>query len=424
MDLMEVLLTDKIATVCFALAILHTFCVSIFQRLAERYPEGSFLENFFHFIGEVEVVFGIWAAVFLLAFVGASGGAPALGYLEGLNFSEPIFVFAVLAVASTRPILSLTESLLAAVARPLPLAGSAGYYFVALALGPLLGSVVTEPAAMTVIALLLLNRFFSRNLSPKLMYATVGLLFVNVSVGGTLTPFAAPPVLMVASKWNWDLAFMLSNFGWKAALACVISTAVTVKFFYRELASLPMQNLESKASSSPLWLTGAHLLALALIVASVHHPIVVLGLLMLFIGFAQATKEHQDSLKLKEALLVAVFLAGLVVLGQPQRWWLEPLLMSLNDFALFAGALGLTAFTDNAAITYLGTQVPGLTDSMKYALVAGAVAGGGLTVIANAPNPAGFGILNPSFAHGIHPGKLLLGALMPTFVAGICFWLL
>ena len=58
--------------------------------------------------------------------------------------------------------------------------------------------------------------------------------------------------------------------------------------------------------------------------------------------------------------------------------------------ALFFGAAALTAITDNAALTYLGSLVEDISDQSKYSLVAGAVAGGGLTVIANAPNPAGF----------------------------------
>ena len=80
---------------------------------------------------------------------------------------------------------------------------------------PLLGSFITEPAAMTLAALMLRDRYYARGLSRRLMYATLGVLFVNVSIGGTLTPYAAPPVLMVAATCGWDLPFMLSTFGWK-----------------------------------------------------------------------------------------------------------------------------------------------------------------------------------------------------------------
>ena len=123
------------------------------------------------------------------------------------------------------------------------------------------------------------------------------------------------------------------------------------------------------------------------------------------------------------ALLVGFFLAGLVTLGNMQAWWLQEILTKLGDLTLFIGATGLTAITDNAALTYLGSLVE-LSDSQKYNLVAGAVAGGALTVIANAPNPAGYGILKGSFSGGINPLKLLMGAAIPTIVAMICFQIL
>ena len=138
----------------------------------------------------------------------------------------------------------------------------------------------------------------------------------------------------------------------------------------------------------------------------------------MFLGFALAYERYQTPLILKEALLVGFFLAGLVVLGGKQQWWLEPIVAELKPTALFFGALGLTAITDNAALTYLGSLIEGIGEQAKYMLVAGAVAGGGLTVIANAPNPAGVALLKQGFEDGsIGAGGLLLGALLPTAVA-------
>ncbi|HEY2978826.1 MAG TPA: putative Na+/H+ antiporter, partial [Burkholderiaceae bacterium] len=155
-----------------------------------------------------------------------------------------------------------------------------------------------------------------------------------------------------------------------------------------------------------------------------HHPVAFLGIFLLFLGFAQAYERHQNPLLIKEALLVAFFLAGLVVLGGLQRWWLQPIVSALEPLALFFGALGLTAVTDNAALTYLGSQISGMSDQAKYMLVAGAVAGGGLTVIANAPNPAGLALLRRGFSdESVGAGGLLLGALGPTAVACALFLL-
>jgi predicted cation transporter len=114
-----------------------------------------------------------------------------------------------------------------------------------------------------------------------------------------------------------------------------------------------------------------------------------------------------------------------VVLGGKQQWWLQPIVSSLEPTALFFGATALTAITDNAALTYLGSLIEGISDTSKYMLVAGAVAGGGLTVIANAPNPAGAALLKLGFNDGsIGAGGLFLGALLPTSVAIVCFLLL
>ena len=418
--------TELLATILFALAILHTFCVKRFAHWAHQYPSGSVSENLLHFLAETEVVFGLWAAALFLGFAVVDRSVHnAVAYIESLNFTEAKFVFVIMVVAATRPVVNLAEKFILLVARCIPVRESAAFYMAALIFGPLLGSFITEPAAMTLLALLLKRRYFDQGISPKLAYATLGLLFVNVSIGGTLTHFAAPPVLMVAAKWNWGLLFMLEHFGWRAAAACAVSTVVVASFFWKELQRVPTER--QAECRVPLWLTGLHILFLGLVVAFAHHPDVFFGVFVLFLGLVTATREYQDSLKLREGLLVGFFLAGLVTLGSLQAYWLKPLIQSMGGGTLFFGATGLTAITDNAALTYLGSLVEGLSDELKYALVAGAVAGGGLTVIANAPNPAGVGILQDSKVfngEGISPLGLLLGALLPTAIAIVFFWIL
>jgi predicted cation transporter len=133
---------------------------------------------------------------------------------------------------------------------------------------------------------------------------------------------------------------------------------------------------------------------------------------------------YQSSQELRTPLLVGFFLAGLVVHGGLQGWWIAPVLASLSSDALFWAATFLTAFNDNALITYLATLVPNLGEPFKAAVVAGAVTGGGLTVIANAPNPAGQAILSRFFDDSVSPLKLAAGALIPTLVAAAVFRLL
>ncbi len=418
---------EVLATLLFALAVIHTFCVKIFARWAHRYPEGSLQENVLHFLAETEVVFGVWAAALFMGHVAISRSLQdAVDYIESLDFTEPKFVLAVMVVAATRPVVQLAERIIQLVSSLIPLGNpNIAFYFTALSFGPLLGSFITEPAAMTLLAMLLRQRYFDQGISRKLAYATLGLLFVNVSIGGTLTHFAAPPVLMVAGKWGWGMDVMLQRFGWRAVISCFASTLLVVVIFFRELKQLAPP--EHKPRFIPHWLTGVHIAFLALVVLFSHHEDIFFGVFMIFLGLVTATREYQDPLKLKEGLLVGFFLAGLVTFSALQKWWLAPLIGSMNATWLFFGATGLTAITDNAALTLLGSQVPDLSDAMKYALLAGAVSGGGLTVIANAPNPAGAGILQSSAAfggEGINPGKLFLGALMPTAFAVACFWLI
>ena len=419
-----------LATVLFTCAVVHTFSVKQFAKWAHKYPEGSIGENLLHFLAETEVVFGLWAAALFvgIAVLNRSLHA-AIEYIETMkaSFNEPKFVLVVMVVAATRPIVNLAEAIILWIARLLPFKESVSFYFAALAFGPLFGSFITEPAAMTLLALLLKRRYFDGNIGKVLAYSTIGLLFVNVSIGGTLTHFAAPPVLMVATPWNWGTVFMATTFGWRAAASCLCSTLLITIVFWKQLNAVEQDN--TKSDPVPLWLTALHLIFLASVVGFAHHPDICFGIFMVFLGLVTATHEYQDSLKLREGLLVGFFLAGLVTLGKPQSWWLEPLLNNSQMTAtkLYFGATGLTAITDNAALTFLGTQVKGISDELKYALVAGAVSGGGLTVIANAPNPAGAGILQSSRAfgqNGLSPVGLLLGATPPTLMAIAFFWLI
>jgi hypothetical protein len=410
-----------VSAALFALALLHTFSTRQFEKLARRNPSHAGL---FHLLGEVEIVFGLWAIVLVAAMAFMAGGAPALAYAESRNYTEPLFVFAVMVVAASRPILSATAALLRITARRLPVSAPVAGAWLGLSAVPLLGSLITEPAAMTIAALMLAPTVFRPATPERLKYLALGVLFVNVSIGGTLTSYAAPPVLMVAATWSWDSAFMLKEFGWKAALAVIVNATIATAALRTHLVSARTDGADTDDRIPPA-VTVVHLGLLAGIVVFAHHPVVFLGLLLLFLGFAQAYDRYQHSLILKEALLVGFFLAGLVVLGGMQRWWLEPIVSRLEPLSLFFGALALTAVTDNAALTYLGSLVSDISDASKYMLVAGALAGGGLTVIANAPNPAGVTLLKRGFADGtVGALGLLTGALLPTAVAAAAFLLL
>jgi len=410
-----------IAAVLFAVALAHTFATKFFERLADRHPKHA---GMFHLLGEIEVVFGFWAFILLVAMALVVGGKEAIEYAESRQYTEPLFVFVIMVVAASRPVLEAVKGLVDAIAALAPVNTVVARVWLCLAAVPLIGSLITEPAAMTLAALMLAPQVFRQGMPEWLKYGALGVLFVNVSIGGTLTSFAAPPVLMVASTWQWDSVYMASHFGWKACLA-VFLNATVITFLLRSHVAVEKRDGAAVMEIRVPWLVrGIHLLFLAGVVIFAHHPVVFVGMFLFFLGFTQAYAQYQNPLILKEGLLVGYFLAGLVLLGGLQQWWLQPIVSSLEPTALFFGALGLTAVTDNAALTYLGSLIEGMSGQAKYMLVAGAVAGGGLTVIANAPNPAGVALLRNGFDDAsIGAGGLLLGALLPTMVAALFFML-
>lgn len=535
---------NLVGTVLFVLAILHTFLTGRFRELSHRLEHQHALKvaagearrnsishgaRLFHFLGEVEVVFGLWCVPLFIAIIAAFGWNTAVDYVShGVNYTEPMFVVVIMTLASTRPILKLSEAAMAQIAK---LFGStlSAWWLSILTVGPLLGSFITEPAAMTICALLLVHKFYELDPSPRLKYATLGLLFVNVSVGGTLTHFAAPPVLMVADAWGWDTSFMFLHFGWKAAIGIGIANALYWFVFRGEFAELqttfevraleeellckhfPREDgeraidvvaLEMEAATVdeafheqleqfaaemkerlwsgvedemsrydadpeivrraferrfeqiklsrlqkeyphmlppdqrapffdpawdereddvPVWIILVHLFFMGWTIVNSHHPVLFVAGILFFLGFASVTADYQNRIDLKSPLLVGFFLGGLVTLGGFQGWWIAPVLGSLDALPLAVVSTVLTGFNDNAAITYLSTLVPDFSDALKYAVVAGAVTGGGLTVIANAPNPAGQAILSKHFDGGIAPGGLLVAALVPTLIMFACF---
>ena len=536
---------NLVGTLIFFLAVAHTFLCNKFTATAHRLEHEheekrnkgevartsvSHKARLMHFLGEVEVVFGLWAVALLFAVVFFFNWHTAVDYVSHkVVYTEAMFVVVIMTLASTRPILKLAETLMNKVAGLL--GGSLTAWWISiLTLGPLLGSIITEPAAMTISALLLIRKFYVLEPGNGLKYATLGLLFVNVSVGGTLTNFAAPPVLMVAEPWGWDTAFMFSNFGWKAVIGIAISNALYWLFFRKELSQLEEQftvrslkeeiltkyfsreemesemdavfdeanaktefderiraevdgfshqleerlkerylehisgtdvdfelakrafaerfaevrlyrlqqelpkalareerapfqdpNWDQREDGVPAWVTLVHVVFMGWTIVNAHHPALFVAGLLFFLGFAVVTADFQNNIELQPPLMVGFFLGGLVTLGGVQGWWIEPVLGSLGELPLISVSTILTAFNDNAAITYLATLVPGFTDELKYAVVAGAVTGGGLTVIANAPNPAGQALLKGCFENGVSPMGLLKGSLVPTLVMFVIF---
>jgi len=442
-----------VASIIFVCAIVHTFFAVPITKYAhkvqhdhdadirrQKNAEGepatakdmvSFKATMLHFLGEIEAIFGIWVIALMGAIIGFYDVGTVKSYISGVNFTEPMFVVIIMALASTRPVLRFAENALSFFAR-FGKETPAAWWLSILIVAPILGSFITEPGAMTIAAMLLAKKFYKLKPSPKLAYGTLGLLFVNISVGGVMTNFAAPPVLMVAGPDKWDLTTMemLVHFGGKAVIGILISTSLYFVFFRNQLRALSGELEDHDGDGQgdlshdhdrpiPLWVTITHLMFMGWTVFFAHTPALFIGGFLFFLAFRQATEHHQFDIQLRGPILVGFFLAGLVIHGGLQGWWLAPIITSLTEFPLFVGSVVLTSFNDNAAITFLASQVDGLGASLKYAVLAGAVCGGGLTVIANAPNPAGQALLSRFFGDGVSPGKLMLGALVPTIIVSL-----
>src|SRR5688572_8520544 len=319
---------NLVATIIFGLAIIHTFLAPkimhvahrwrdehrerIRQRGPEQRPEPavedvSFKAEVAHFFGEVEAVFGLWVIPLLFAFLIFKDWGAAQHYVTNtVHFTEPMFVVVIMAIAATRPILLTAERAMRFFAR-LGGGGPAASWFSILTIGPLLGSFITEPAAMTISALLLARSFYELRPPARFAYATLGLLFVNVSIGGTLTHFAAPPVLMVAGRWNWDMAHMFTNFGWKAAAAVVVSNALYNFWFRKQFAQLQPdeppateeERWEERKDPVPVSITLIHFLFLGWTVFTAHTPALFIGGFLFFLAFAAATEHHQNPVLLR-----------------------------------------------------------------------------------------------------------------------------
>src|SRR5690625_2830524 len=346
---------ELVATLLFAIAIIHTFSVPVFARLANR---GGPHSGLWHMLSEVEAVFGVWAFVLICFIAIFIGVGTAVEYMDTRNFTEPAFVFAIMVVAASRPILELVTWLVKFLARALPIRQEYSMYFIIMSIVPLLGSFITEPAALTLAALLLRDAYFQRSGQAGFKYLTIGVLFVNISIGGVLTSYAAPPVLMVAATFEWDTLYMLTHFGWRAAIAVFINATLLTLVVRSALVEdadrmPPVDTTTRKRPPVPLIVIFVHVVFLIGIVLSAHHPVTFLGMLMMFIGYAHAYSKHQNPLLIREGLMVGFFLAGLVILGGLQKWWLQDLLGNLPPSILFWGATALTAITDNAALTYL-----------------------------------------------------------------------
>ena len=429
LEMLEFSVFHLVALIIFICAIIHTLCVRHIQKLAEKWETRAGKQtipiHLLFFLSQVEVVFAFWVIPLFVTMSFFFDWSTALEYINTRDYTEPLFVVVILSLTATRPIIHIAETAIRFCAKAF--GGTlSSWWFVLLTIGPLMGSFITEVGSMALCALLLSRQFYVYNPSTKLAYATLALLFVNISVGGTLTNFASPAVLVLSHCWHWTNWDMFANFGWKAAVGIVISNLLYWAYFRKEIQQMDKRRIDERIKEDlaiPPWITCIHVLCIVWIVLISHYPAVFIASFLFFIGFHQITRDHQYPIRLAHPMLVGLFLAGLVIHGGLQGWWVVSLLEGLPPLSVMGVAMSLTAFNDNTAIAYLAALIPNWGDLFEYAIFTGVIAGGGLTVIANAPNPAGYAILKHHFFEGIHPLRLFLAALIPTLILYAIFYL-
>jgi len=421
----------------FAAAVIHTLMANHFTSLSEKvagrhakkmktkphYKQVSFLAEVLHFFGEIEVVFALWVVPLMFVVTIFYGWDDTIQYLNSRVYIEPLFIVVMMSLAATRPIIKLAEKGVHAIAKFFG-DTKAVWWLTILTLGPLLGSVITEVAAITIAAVLLKEKLFIYGPSKRLAYGTLGLMFVHFSVGGTLTNFAAPPALTLSRCWEWDVFDFLSQFGWQVLFGIFFLNVIYFLYYQKDFKQLKkVKHKEEKSLEAdehkgpvPLWVTLCHLVFLVWIIMMAEYPPLFLGGYLVFLGFHQATRYHQYVLNLKRPMMVGLFLAGLVIHGGFQGWWIEPLLGDLGYGAMMLVGTVLTAFNENTTVAHLACLLSDLSPRLQYAIASGLVAGGGLTIIAHAPNPVGQSLVRKYFRHGISPWSLFLSALIPTVV--------
>lgn len=433
---------QKISLIFFIIALIHTFLAPLLLRFK------LFKKGVLHYLTEVEFVFPFWAMLFCLSLLYKYSYNFTADYLKEISFIEPIFVWVMLLICSCKPLLEgvkfITQMLAEFLNRKLNLLNfkkinlksenpeipktshfNAIYFFLILCFVPLLGSIITEVAAMTLAAMMLKPYF--KQMGQKFAYLAITTLCLNISIAGAITTFAAPPVLMVANKWGWDLAFMLENFAWRAFLAVPINAGLLLYFFRKRIAEIDLTHLRAAAIANSTSMNSKNInlqatnsnnvpvlyfspiqafnrkmffLYALFLVATIILQHSLLGLAIVFALFLSSHaffKIYHQQLLLKEASLVALFLSGLMVLGKAQAWWVQAFLAGLSPHEIFATGFGLSIVMDNAAITYLASLLPNLSTEVQYKIVAAALTAGGLSILANAPNLLALGLLKKYF---------------------------
>ena len=437
---------NALATGIFLVAILHTFMAPRFARLAHRVQQGrderararspSLRAEALHFLGEVEVVFGLWAVVLLAAIAAYTGWETAKHYLnDTVNYTEPLFVVVIMALASTRPVVGFAERALRprgrrrrrhagrvvgddpdhrSAARLVHHRTGGDDDLRAAARAPVLRSATQSHAPQVRDARAAVRQRLDRRHADAFRRAAGADGGAPVGVGHAVHAatlrLARGRSRSSCRRWSYFVVFR------RELQALAARPAGRRRGAARRGRGRARRCCRFRRGS-----TAVHVAFMAWTVVNAHYPALFVGGFLFFLGFARATAPTRARRAARRRCSSASSSPAWSSMAGCRAGGLRRCSASLSELPLFVGATVLTAFNDNALITYLATLVPEPRHELKLAVVQGAVTGGGLTVIANAPNPAGQALLGAFLRRRDLSARAARRGLVPTLIAVVIF---
>lgn len=425
------------AAVFFFLSILHTFCTPFFYKrfqicqhkkmiFPEKWRKYLWLSESYRLLSSVDVIFIFWSVPLFLWFLYSEGYAEAIDYFNHRNYLFALFIMIMLILLESRPIVYLSECIFLTIAKIGKQSPKCWWWTLMLG-APFSAILLKETGAMIIAATLLVRYFYKFAPSLRFSYATMGLLFSNISVGGLITDISSRALLLVSPALKGEQEFVIRHFSWKAVIAIFLSTTTYYLMFRKEFDHFPkvVKNASIADERVPIWLICLHVLFVAAIMSVRSVPLLMIGILILYLGLHQFTIFYQNSIRVTKVCCVGLFYAGLLILGGLQEWWMLVIMHRMSDFGYMFTSYILSMFLDNVLVNYLVHNLSVATDCFLYLVIAGCMSAGGVTILANAPNIVGYLIIKPFFPTSpVSLGRLFVFALGPSLIALMTFWAL
>lgn len=425
------------ASALFFCAIIHIFLTPWLGRLHRlyqhkkmmfpgRWKQYLLLSECFGFLNKIELVFIVWAVPLFVIFVCCEGYRVAMAYFNSRNYVSSLFIMIMLIFLESRPIECLSERIFSNIAK-LGYQSPKCWWWTIMLFAPLSTFFLKETGAMIIGATLLAKHFYRFYPSSRFGYATLGLLFSNISIGGLLTAFSSRALFIILPSVKWGNEIVIKHFCWKAVLSMLISTTIYYFVFKKEFHSFP-RSVVNKAvveDDIPYWVILVHIVLVGLLISTNTIPLFMMAILIFYLGFQRFTIFYQHSINISKTCCVGLFYAGLVIFGELQEWWVLELMHRMSDFGYMLTSYGLSIFLDNALVNYLVHNLPVATDCYLYLVITGCMSAGGLTIISNMPNIVGYLIIKPAFqVPSFSMWRLFISAAVPSVLALLVFWFL